>query len=295
MGTYGTKDVERAYENLTSVAIIEFEFISPLVGGQPASRDGVEQFVIHHLGKTGEDLWEYRKDDSGEWIMKRGGKNRVKFLSDEGEAAVRRIREEEIRNEDVTPETGEVKERESYAVQVLRRSEHGPFIGDWQVKACFKQAASRRELFKKKVGSKGDMAEVGRACAVGTSLIGSKESDRRMVHLYDEEGNLLKDRIWERIHGRVQTAKGAQSIVNDCEIAPIGTRGSFEFRWYPGKIREADFLDLVAIAGNCGFGSARSLERGKWKTLSLEILDKAEKKEKAEAAKEAKKKAKAAK
>lgn len=271
MGRYTAEQFEQKFQDLTSVARMTIEFISAHVGGQPAGRDHVADFVIQHLGKTDASLWEHRNDpNTGEPILGRNGKPK-KFLTKDGEAAVNRILEEEIRDEDATPAEGEIKERESYAVNVVRRSEFGPWIGDWMVKACFKQAFSRLGLFVSKKGSKGDVAEVGRVCAVPPSLL---TSSCAMIHLVDAEGHPLGERQFERIHGRVHTAQGAQSIVTDCEVIQPGTRAHFEFRWFPGKLREEDVFAMLAVAGNCGLGSARSLERGKFKIVECIIEDK---------------------
>lgn len=251
MGTYTAEDVAAAYIGLTNVARARLRFTSPLVGGQPAQRPGIEAYVSHHLGLSELDA--------------RG----KRVLTDEGRAAVSRILDEEVGERDITPDTGEVNEREVYSVTVVRHDDYGAFLGDWQVKACLKQAASRLGLWVKKRGAKGDCAEMGRATAFGPSLI--EGSDPHRIHIVTPDGRPVTDREFERIQGRVHTPAGAKSIVTDSEIIRPGHEAFIEFRWKAGKIGEDDMLAIWAAASNCGLGSARSLERGRFEVVELEI------------------------
>jgi len=221
------------------VVTAQCELVRELVGGLPAGREGVELFVKHHLHLEGKAA----------------------------EEAVNRILEEEMVEKDVTPEEGEVKEKESYGVSVIRSDEHGPFIGDWMVKANLKVAASRIGLFKEKRGTKGDFAEFARVQAVGNSLNGKPWA----IHLYDKNGKPAKTKF-ETLRGRVHTPQGPKSIVHDCQIVEAGAMFSFEFRIpKDSKAKEGDLVKTFAVAQQVGVGSARSLERGKYKILELQI------------------------
>jgi hypothetical protein len=260
---YKMEDFAARFENLTNMARLEVEFTSNLTGGQPATRDGITEYVIHHLAKTNAGL----RRENPKWT-KGARKEKRYFLTDEGESAVARIVNEEVGTEDVAPDTGELEDEKTYAVNVLRWTNGSPWLGDWQIKACIKQAASRLGYFVKKKGSKGDLAEGGRVLPVDASERGS---DHR-VHLIHPEGpDGWERREWNRIFGRVQTPSGGQSIVTDAEVAPIGTRLFFEYRWARGKIGEEEILNTFTLAQNCGFGSAKSLERGRFKILQMEV------------------------
>jgi hypothetical protein len=266
MARYTSADIEKRYQELTSCARLKIRFKSAFVGGQPGQRPGVEAFVMHHLKLKVEDL-EKATPTKMAWKV-----------SEQGALAVARILKEELGEKNVTPEEGEVPEQVSYAVNVLRWSEHGPWIGDWMIKACMKQALSRVGLFAKKKGSKGDVAEAGRAVAIGESL--KDPGMPQYIHLILPDGKKWEDRMWDRIFGRVHTPQGAKSIVTDCEVAPVGTMAEFEWRWYTGKLNSNDVLSALALAGNCGLGSARSLERGKFEVVEAEIIDERKDKDK---------------
>jgi hypothetical protein len=239
-------DVEERYASLTSCLTVEAELVTEMIGGQPGTEEGVKSFVKHHL----------------------------KLEGAEAEKVVRNILSREVgQRKEITPPEGEIKEEvESYAVNVIRRTEFGPYIGDWMLKAMFKQAASRIGLFKKKIGTKGDFAEGGRVNAVGNSLI----DDPRKIYLYstdidayDETGGhpLLKTN-YRKFRGKVSTPAGALSIVHDSETAPVGTRFSFEYRFMEGKTSKEDALSILAVACNCGVGSAKAFECGKLKVIN---------------------------
>jgi hypothetical protein len=248
MSTYSTLDLEEAYSGLTIVVKADCEFVRELVGGLPAGRDGVELFVKYHL----------------------------KLEGSAAEEAVNRILDEEVGEKDVTPEEGEVKEKESYGVSIIRSDKVGPFIGDWMVKANLKVAASRIGLFKTKHGTKGDFAEFARVRAIGNSLNGKPWA----IHLHDKEGKSVATKF-ETLRGRVQTPAGPKSIVHDCQIVEPGALFSFEWRIpKDSKATEEDIVKTFAVAQQVGLGSARSLERGKYKILKLDIQESSKKKSK---------------
>src|SRR5947207_11007094 len=113
------EELSKRYEAMTSMARCECVFATEMVGGQPANEEGIRQFVTHHLKITDEV---------------------------EREKAVKRILTEEV--EDARGEEDELPEGKLYGLRAVRRDEHGPWIGDWMVKACIKNAASRLQIFK---------------------------------------------------------------------------------------------------------------------------------------------------
>ena len=230
--TYNQEDLLRKYEEFTASASCECRFVAELVGGVPAARDDLAAFVRHHLKITDEA---------------------------EIEKAVQRILKEEVGEQDVTPPEGEVAEREVYAVNVIRRSKEGIWLGDWMVKACIKAAASRLGLFVSSKGCKGNFAEAGRVHALGKSL---KETDHpERIYLFHQNGQPVET-YFQKFMGRVQTPQGPRSIVHDSECAPAGSRFSWEFRFLPGNLNSDEMSKVVSLVGRIGLGSSRALERG---------------------------------
>jgi hypothetical protein len=241
MATYTSKDLDQRYEKMTLRVEAHCILKTELVGGVKADPDGVRAFVEHHLKLTGE----------------------------EAEAAIKRILLEEIGEKPVAgPEGAELSERLTYGVNVIRRDEAGPWLGDWQCKACLKAAASRLGLFVSKRGSKGAVAEMGLVKAIGASLMTPDRPER--IHLVDDAGKGAQT-YFKKFMGRVTLPTGSVSIVNDAECAPVGSRFSFEFRCQSGKLTEDDLVNIFAAACNIGLGSAKAFERGKFSIERLEI------------------------
>ncbi|MGE5570497.1 MAG: hypothetical protein ACM3S5_15780 [Rhodospirillales bacterium] len=240
VATYDLAALEERYVKMTCRATVQCVLRTELVGGMSADEDGVRAFVNHHLNLTGDDA----------------------------DKAVARILAEEVGERDATPEGGELDEKLTYGISIIRRDEHGPWIGDWMVKACLKAAASRLGLFVSKRGSKGDMAEMGRVAAVGASLATPGNPER--IHLVNPDGTPATT-YFQEFKGRIQSPQGAVSIVSHKECVPPGTRFSFEFRRYDGKLKADDIANIFAAAMNIGIGSAKAFERGKFAVESLEI------------------------
>lgn len=235
-----TEDIEDRYADLTCCLTVEAVLTTPMIGGQPATQDGIASFVLHHLKLTGK----------------------------EAEDAIYNITHREVGSrKELTPPEGEIKEVESYAVNVIRRTEFGPYIGDWMLKACLKQAASRIGLFKKKIGTKGDFAEGGRVNAVGHSL----KDEPRKIYLYSEDRNRVVQTAYRKFRGKVSTPQGATSIVHDSEYVPEGTRFAFEYRFMKGKTSFEEVKSCLALACNQGVGSAKAFECGKFTVLSAKV------------------------
>lgn len=241
--TFNLEQLQSRYLDFTDRVIAECSFATDYVGGQPGGPDGVRAFVTHHL----------------------------KLSGDEAEQAIKRILNEEIGERDVVPpEGGELKERLTYAVNVVRRDEFGPWIGGWQIKACLKQAASRLRVFVERRGAKGDMSEMGWVRAYGLSALNPEHPER--IYVLDAKQDKPSDTFFEKIMGRVQTPDGAKSIVGDAEQIPAGARFQFAFNYMPGNVKPEDIPDIFASMMICGLGSARSLQRGQFVIHSLRYL-----------------------
>lgn len=243
MSVFKADELNEIYEGMTCKSVAECVLTRPLVGGLPADDAGIRAFCTHHLKLDGDEL----------------------------DNAVDRIKTQEVGESNVTPENGEVSEVESYGVNVQRHcvGDGCCWLGDFQIKACLKQAASRIGFFKKKIGSKGDMAEMGRVRAAGISLGGEPEE----IRLIGPDGKPYRGGLFEKFMGRVNTPQGAKSIVHDSEIAPPGCRFTFELRVAKGRFTKDIIAQMFAAAQQLGLGSARSMERGKFKVEKLEIMD----------------------
>ena len=221
---------------------IKARFLRPLAGGQPASDDGLRAFIKHHLGIA---------PDAPEF-----------------EAAFQRIRKEEIGERSTTPETGEVQTEEVYAVNVIRKSEHGSFLLEHQLKALIKQAASRLGLFqvKGKVGAKGDIAELGTITATGESL----QNQDRPWEIYLRKNGAAAATHFVPISGSVGTPQGKKSIQHHTEVAEEGAEFSFQIAWPKKRLTMDDMKLILAAATQIGVGSCLSLGYGRFEVVDLQ-------------------------
>jgi len=243
------EDLNKRYEEMTIRITCLCQFSTAMVGGQPADEEGLRAFIEHQLGLTG----------------------------DEAEEAFKRISTDEIIEHDVTPAGGEVEEKLSYGIRALRKDSQGrPWIGDWMIKACLKQAATQVNLFMERRGSKSRVAEGGRIQAIGDSL-------KDQNHLEQVFISLSGPTFYEKFHGRVRVGMQLKSIVHDSECVPTESLFAFEFRMIRGfgdsAVTDQDLVDLLAMMMNCGLGSARSLERGHFRILEAQISDAAKPRE----------------
>lgn len=92
MSRYTMKDLSTAYAAYSGSAITVCRLTREIVGGQPATDEGIRAFAQHHLHIPEDKLDE----------------------------VVARIKGEEIGERETTPPNGEVKEKESYGLNVLR-------------------------------------------------------------------------------------------------------------------------------------------------------------------------------
>ena len=254
--TYTQEDLLKKYEEFTASASCECRLVSEMVGGVPAGREDLAAFVRHHLKITDEA---------------------------EIEKTVARIMKEEIGEQDITPVEGEIAEEEIYAVNIIRRSKKGIWLGDWMVKACLKTAASRLNIFVTSKGSKGNFSEAGRVRALGKSLKEPEHPER--IYLFHDDGQPVIT-YFQKFMGRVHTPQGPKSIVHDSECAPAGIRFSWEFRFLPGNLTAEEMSKIMALAMRVGVGSSRALERGTFVIEKCIIQGLPEKKLEKKAAKE---------
>ncbi len=249
MTRLSAKDLREKYEEYTNRVIAFITFKTDYYGGQPATEAGLAAFVQHHLGLEGDEATE----------------------------AIARIRNEELGEKDTTKELDEINEKEIYGVNQVRRDDEGPWVGNWQIKACMKVAASRLGVFVSKKGSKGDLAEMTRVTPFGPSKQ-TEHPDR--VHffnsndVFDElpEGSEPSDSgapvetTYVNVLGCISTPQGKKSISTHTETVPRGTRLCFEMR-YPGtKLADEEIIKIFSAIGNIGLGSARAFENGTFET-----------------------------
>jgi len=243
--TYTAKELADIYAEGTRLVTARCHFLTRCVGGQPASEGGIRAFAEFHLKLAGPEL----------------------------DAAVKRIMDEEIGEKDATPETGEVKERESFGVNVVRHCPacRGPYLGNWMVKACLKCAASRLGLFaaKGKIGSKGDLAEFGSVTDLSAQT--QPTCSPFHVHVYAADGKTPATTYYDRFSGRVNTPQGAKSIVHDSECLPVGATFGIKLRVPRTRLTDEDLARVFAFAQNVGLGSAKALECGKFEIDELVV------------------------
>jgi len=239
MRTFDFQDLRARYETIASVAYADCSLATELVGGLSADEDGIRAFVTHHLKLTGDEI----------------------------ENAVQRILKEELGEREVPSDEGELKEKLTYGVNIIRRDEHGPYLGSWMAKACLKNAASRLEIFSKMRGTKGDISEMGEVHAYGVSLLDPDSPEK--IYLRDPTGQSPAKTEFRSFKGRIQSPQGSASIIHDSEVALVGSRFEFAFRFYGKRIKSDDVVDMFASAMVIGLGSCRSFERGKFKINKL--------------------------
>ena len=229
---------EKMYRGQTKRATIHICTTREVVGGLPADEAGILALVKNHLKITDEK---------------------------EQKKAVKRIMKEEIGETDVTPEEGALGDSSIYGVCVVRRSEHGVWLGDWMFKAMIKQSATQVGMFAKKHGTKGHVAEAGRIQAHGPSKLGNPYE----IYAVDGDGNPTKT-YFKEFKGNVSTPMGRRSIVSHKECIPVGTHFHFTFDWVGRKLDGNDLSEIFAMARQVGVGSAKAYETGKFEVVSYE-------------------------
>jgi hypothetical protein len=248
------EDLDRRYSEMTSRVIVKCQAVTPLVGGVTASETGVRAFIKHHLGITDEA---------------------------EAQQAFERINREELGERDIAPETGELKEHLTYGINVIRRTQIGPYLGNWMIHANIKTAMSRLSMFADMKGTKGNVVEGGIVRPYGIS---KRDERPDCVYLVDSNGEPATT-YFDEFKGRVSSPKGAVSVIHHSECVPAGTLFEYEFAFLRGKLTDADITDWLALSMIVGFGSVKSLGHGKVRILEAEILAAADARKKAEKAK----------
>ncbi len=255
--------LQKRYEAMTVCATASCVLSTDLVGGQPAKNKELEAFVKYQMkltGKAAEEavarIWTHELEGIG----------------------VRKISNPDPDN------TDELEEAEDKSVNVIRRDNHGPWLGDWMIKACIKNAATRIHLFQDyaRYGVKGDMAEMGRATAYGSSLHEPNSNVYTANRIYLRKGKQPAPTHFDIFSGSVPGPKGRVSIQTLAECCDAGAEFSFQFRFFDGKTTLDDIEKLFAAAMNIGLGSSRSFERGKFQITKLSV-DSQKKPEKLEA------------
>lgn len=242
--TFTESDFESSYDDMTAVLTLTGRFESEMVGGIPGDRDGIQNFCKYQLNlKTEEDI----------------------------EAMTNHIISNEVGIKALDPgETGELKESEETGLQVVRSSELGPWLADFQAKACMKQAASQVDLFRQKPGTKSAFAESGRIFSYGRSLLEPTKPQR--IYLMNEEGTGPATSYFKIFRGRVQGPRGPVSIIQNRQCIAVGSTFCFQFRYKDDKANPNDLKRVIAMARNCGLGSSKSYECGKFKTLECSLI-----------------------
>jgi len=243
MTTLSQNDLDRMLQHIRSTATITARFLRPLAGGQPAGDKGLAAFVEHWL-KISPDSPEFQQ-------------------------AIDRIKNEEIGERETTPEAGEVQTETVYAVNVIRRGEHGPYVAEHQIKAMLKQAASRLGLFTAKKGSKGDVAEMGTVTAAGDSL----QDPKRPWEIHLRKGGRAAATEFHSISGSVGTPSGKKSIQHHTEVCEEGAEFCFKIEWPAKKLTATDMALVIAAASKIKLGSCLSLGYGLFEVMSMEIDD----------------------
>jgi len=237
---YNAQDLEQRYRDYTASATAQCTLIRDLTGGQPASDDGIKAYIEHQMGIV---------DPATIQVI------------------FSQIKGHEIQMEHVNGE--ELDEQQVYNLNVVRKDEFGPWLGDWMAKACLKSAASRIGIWKSKPGAKGDMAEMGEIKAVGISLL----SVPWHIYLRNPTGDGPAETWFDVLRGRVSTPQGMKSIMTSVEKIRAGARFAFQLRYVPGRITIDDMASIFAAAGHIGLGSAKSFECGRFRVDDLEIID----------------------
>ncbi len=237
------EDLKTAYDKIATDVICMCSFVTQFVGGQPATDEGLRGFVQHHLGLEGA----------------------------EADKAIARIKREELGDMPVPSETGELEERISYGINVIRRTKIGPYLGNWMVQACAKQAASRLGMFVdyKGTGLKGGMSEAGNVSASGISLLETDHPDK--IYLISPDDSSPVKTYYSKFQGSVTGSKGRKSIVHDSECAPPGTRFEFRFQFIGAGLKDDDIRDFLALMMVVGLGSVKSLGNGRFKIEEADI------------------------
>jgi hypothetical protein len=261
--TWKREEIENGFDLLTHHLRFTCTLSRELVGGLPATKEGIEAFVKYQA-QILTPINPEEQHQMAERIFKEElGERRV---------AIREIADNLVIGEQQVPppEGGELQEKIVGQVNVVRKDENGVWIGDWMVKAALKQTASRLGLWMKNKGLKGDMSEGARVLSVGKSLLIPETPHR--IYLRNENGDGPAKTFWQTFQGRITTANGAVSIVTHAECVEPGATFEFEYLFLGGRMSEDEISKLVYLVGNTGLGSSRAMERGKFRVDEVSYI-----------------------
>jgi len=245
--SYTHEDLVAILNEARSSMHLHIEFERVLAGSQPADDKGLTDFIKHQLGINPDT-------------------NPREFNE-----CLARIRNEEIKETDITPAHGEVHEEKVYGVIVFRRSDHGPFILDHQIKALLKAACTRMGVFEKPKGSKGDIVEMSAIVATGASL--RNPARPWEVYITDAEGKPATTHF-EIVRGTITGASGQKlSIVHHTEFAPEGSHLDFIVKWAHRKFTADLWPKVIAAAMQIGLGAIKNRQYGRFRVLKMEVED----------------------
>lgn len=275
MPKYGKSDLAAMFEGLRERIVVKAQFLREHIGGQPATERGMHDFIHHQMGIDPQFDVKPLYDKFGR--LSNGKPTNPEFIN-----TFNRLRQDELmvaKLEEGEPKPGEeLIELKVYGVKCIRRDDRGPFMLDHMIKAAFKCAASRLNLYDPKRGIKGDVQELGTVLACGDSL----QDPEQPWKIYLRKDGKPAETYYRRLQGRVQTSQGSRSIQYDAETVGEGTEFSFEFRWLREKMgagwrnkvaKASEILKAISAMPEIGLGSARSMSYGKWEVVEVETQD----------------------
>lgn len=234
-------ELDELLEERRDRCVVRARFLRPHAGGVPASEDGIRAFVRYHL--------------------------KLQPGTQEFERTVQRITHEELGAHDTAQLEDELDTENVYQVNVIRRSDHGPFLLEHMIKAVFKVAASRLGVFSKQRGSKGDVVELGTVLAHGDSL----QNPARPWEIYLRKNGTSASTHFIKLQGCVNTPSGRKSIQHHTEVCDEGTEFEFELRWLNNKLKRENIPTVIAAMTTVGIGSCLSLGFGRFEVLRLKF------------------------
>lgn len=246
------------YAGMTRTVSCECELATEMLGGVPAGEKELATYVKHALRLEGTEAL-----------------NAIERIRDVELNQVKSV--EIVEKAEKEASEGDLEEKQTIGVNLIRRDAHGPWIGDWMIKACLKAAASRVGLFVAKRGVKGDIAELGQVMGIGVSKappeIPTGLFSGSRIYLRDSSGEKPAATDFQILRGSVSTPKGRTSIHVKSEFVPVGSRFDFSVMFHKGRITDKDIKEIFAAAMVIGVGSAKAFEKGKFRINKLTIED----------------------
>tara|TARA_B100000427_G_C15518096_1_gene599108 strand:+ start:3785 stop:4486 length:702 start_codon:yes stop_codon:yes gene_type:complete len=170
-------------------------------------------------------------------------------------------------DEDTVTKDLDLDEETEKVTTGFKSDELGVYIGDYAIKAAIKQYTSLMKITQKKRGTKNTVSEALFVKGIyGDELIESK------VHFHELRSEA--DGV-EEFCGHVTTMQGKRSILKNMEYIEKPTikfqLWILESRMQAVKeLKEEDILRVLVFGQECGIGSARSFEKGKYDLIKFE-------------------------